>query len=99
VGRGEEGPRDVNDGGDVSWAKVRDLRGNGREWTRDSLKVKDEDLAVLRGQRYTAATALDYSALKEQLEKKMTPRQDPTYASPYTSFRVVVEVPTGEKKD
>src|SRR5262249_40904531 len=99
VGRGEEGPRDVNDRGDVSWADVRDLRGNGREWTRDDLRVEEAVFAVLRGQRYTALEPLRYAALKEQLDKNMTPRQDPAHASPYTGFRVLLEVPARQKND
>jgi serine/threonine protein kinase len=99
VGRGEEGPRGVSEDGDVSWAKVRDLRGNGREWTSDTFEVGEAKFAVLRGQRYTAAQPLRYAALKEQLGGNMTPRQDPTYASPYTGFRVVLEVPARPKND
>jgi hypothetical protein len=83
------------DSDDLSPSGVRDLAGNGREWTRDNLP-EDDTLAVLRGRSYTAAGPLTYAQLLEQRnDPNLTPTQYHDKASPYTGFRVVIDFPSG----
>jgi serine/threonine protein kinase len=87
VGRWQEGPRETApaEGG------VRDLDGNGREWTRDEVTTEGgETLAILRGRSYAAAGV---SAAGVQ-DPRTQPTQYPSHASPFTSFRVVIERPS-----
>jgi hypothetical protein len=92
VNRRQQGPRAVDDpNGEVSPLGVRDLTGNGREWTRDVLRVEGEELAVLHGRSYTAPPLGPRPDSRSRPE--LTPTQYPTRASPYTGFRVVIEVP------
>src|SRR5262249_27851808 len=97
VDRRREGPRAVldPDSDDVSPHGTRDLAGSGREWTRDDLRDEDgKTLAVLRGRSYTAAGPLTYAMLEEQKNNEhLTPTQFPRTPSPYTGFRVVIELP------
>jgi hypothetical protein len=96
VGRRGAGPRVVTDpdNDDVSPFGIRDLAGNGREWTRDVLKAGGEELALLRGRSYTAARPLHYADLDDQQKRpELRPTQYPDHASPYTGFRVVLETP------
>jgi serine/threonine protein kinase len=102
VGRSE--PRSVDDPvHDDSALGIRDLGGNGREWTRNILKPDGSmregpidipgptDLMVLRGRNYTLARPLTYSDLEYQAKVPQT--QFYTKANPYTTFRVVIELP------
>jgi hypothetical protein len=75
---------------DVSPLGIRDLSGNGREWTRATLQVGDETFAILRGWMYTLSSPLTYAMLEEQ--RRIPQTQRPTVASTYTGFRVAVEV-------
>jgi formylglycine-generating enzyme required for sulfatase activity len=95
VNRRAEGPRPVDDpaSDDVSPCGVRDLAGNGREWTRDFLWAGGEKLAVLRGWSFTAPRPLRFADLDLFAREDRTPTQYPTHASPTTGFRVVIEIP------
>ena len=79
---------------DVSPFLVRDLAGNGREFTRDRLTAEDgENLVVLRGRSFKYRMPLTYEMLRSEKEAKNTQTQHTDKASPYTGFRVVIEVP------
>jgi formylglycine-generating enzyme required for sulfatase activity len=98
VGRSE--PRALDDPvQDVGPHGFRDLSGNGREWTRDILgsaqsgpldKPTAADLVILRGRNFTLSKPLTYA----DLDYEATVPQTQYYlkASPYTTFRVVIEV-------
>jgi hypothetical protein len=78
---------------DISPFLVRDLAGNGREFTRDRLTAEDgENLVVLRGRSFKYRTPLTYEMLLSEKEAKNTQTQHTDKASPYTGFRVVIEV-------
>ncbi len=102
VGRSE--PRSLDDPvHDDSVLGIRDLGGNGREWTRNILKPDGStregpldtpaagDWAILRGRNYTLATPLTYEDLEYQAKIPQTGFY--LKGSPYTSFRVVIELP------
>ncbi len=93
VNRRKEGPRPVNEAtDDVSPAGVRDLAGNGQEWTSDTRQTEDgKEVAILRGRSYLAPGPLLYSDLEYQQKEPLT--QYPDHASPYTGFRVALNVP------
>ncbi len=101
VGRSE--PRGINDAiHDIGPRQIYDLAGNGREWTRDILlpdgstkpgpleRPSATDLVVLRGRNFTLAKPLTYSDL--EYESKTPQTQYYLKASPYTTFRVVLEI-------
>jgi hypothetical protein len=95
VGRRLEGPRSIEaESDDISPLGVRDLAGNGYEWTRDNLDVGGERLAVLRGRSYAARSPLVYSDLAAQQKPENTLTQYPDQPSAYTGFRVVIELAT-----
>jgi formylglycine-generating enzyme required for sulfatase activity len=95
VGRRVEGPWSIEaESDDVSPLGVRDLAGNGYEWTRDDLEVGGERLAVLRGRSYAARSPLLYSDLEAQQNPENTLTQYPDRGSAYTGFRVVVALAT-----
>ncbi len=91
-------PRDSND------VDLKDMAGNGREWTRgvfvgkgQPYKIVDdgqfalEDRVVLRGRNFTLPTPLTVEKLKYD-------QTDPQAAfagksSPYTGFRIVLPIP------
>src|SRR5262249_3087425 len=54
------GPRPVDDpkSDDISPLEIRDLAGNGQEWTSDNLDAGGVKMAILRGRSYTALTPL-----------------------------------------
>jgi formylglycine-generating enzyme required for sulfatase activity len=81
VGRRRDGPRPVGtSAGDRSSFGVYDLAGNGWEWTRDP--AEGGELAVLRGRSYAASGPASDVPLA----------QYPGVGSPYTGFRVVIEL-------
>jgi serine/threonine protein kinase len=91
----EKGPRPMDDpSDDVSPLGVREMAGNGTEFTRDVIEEDGtkRELVVLRGKRYWAQRPLTYEELKEQQEnRKIEQTQFKDVASPDTGFRVVVE--------
>ncbi len=89
VGRWREGPEEVSD---QDADLIQDLQGNGREWTGDGLPPGNETLAVLRGRSY-AAPRVEASDKVDPSDTETTPTQRPTHPSPFTSFRVLVELP------
>ena len=95
VNRIPEGPRKIDeDSDDISLHGIRDLSGNGREWTRDTLPPVDgKSLAVLRGRSYTALGPLLFAHIDDWKKPDECPTRDPERASPYTGFRVVIELP------
>jgi serine/threonine protein kinase len=95
VGRRFEGPRSIEaESDDISPLGVRDLAGNGYEWTRDNLEAGGERLAVLRGRSWTARSPLLYSDLEAQQKPENTLTQYPDRPSAYTGFRVAIELAT-----
>jgi serine/threonine protein kinase len=97
----DSGTSDVNELG------LRDMAGNGREWTCMLLPNDpqaspqlwdlahppgDRDAIILRGRNFTLPTPLTFDHLRaEQLSPQ---RQYAGSRSPYTSFRVVIPLPT-----
>ncbi len=78
---------------DQSPLGIRDMAGNGREWTRTPLeKIQPGELRILRGRNYTLRSPLTYATM--DYEKQVPQTQFPTVPSPYTSFRVTIEIPT-----
>ena len=97
VNRIREGPRKNDDpnSDDISPHGIRDLAGNGLEWTCDTLTPVDgKPLAVLRGRSYTAPEPLLFADLDEWNTKpEICPVQLPDQPSWTTGFRVVIELP------
>lgn len=83
VGLRRQGPRAVG----TSRGDPADLRGNGWEWARNL--VQGGRLAVLRGQSYTAARP---AVPGPPADPELVPTQYPDTGSPYTGFRVVIEL-------
>jgi formylglycine-generating enzyme required for sulfatase activity len=77
---------------DVSPQGVRDLGGNGREWTRTKITANSEEYAILRGRMYTLSTPLTYDELARQQNDRDAQTQRPAVPSPQTGFRVAVEI-------
>jgi hypothetical protein len=95
VNRRHLGPRTISDrDDDLSPYGIRDLAGNGREWTRDDRTSEDgKRLAVLRGRSYTHPKPLLYADLDEWNKRpEICPVQFPDHRSGTTSFRVVIEL-------
>jgi hypothetical protein len=89
INRAAEGPRPIT----ADRKSIHDLAGNGREWTRDSIPLDGTSLAILRGRSYTATTPLRFADLDAwNHSQEMCPTQFFDHASPYTSFRVVLEL-------
>ena len=95
---GPDGGEDINEFG------LRDMAGNGREWTRATLSqsgsatkrvgadpLSATDLVILRGRNFTLARGLTFSTLEYEQTTPQT--QFPQVRSPYTGFRVVIPVP------
>jgi hypothetical protein len=97
VNRIREGPRKIDDpdSDDISPHGIRDLAGNGLEWTRDTLTLVDgKPLAVLRGRSYLAPEPLRFADLEEwNTNPKICPVQLPDQPSWTTGFRVVIDLP------
>jgi formylglycine-generating enzyme required for sulfatase activity len=104
VNRGKEGPMDVGTARkDISPFQVRDMAGNGREWTRNlslsfnnetvplTRKPKEGDRVLLRGRSYAAPNPLHFNDFEEENTKRRVEDEDYLEPSPFTGFRVVVE--------
>jgi serine/threonine protein kinase len=86
-------------GDDVAKSGVRDMAGNGREWTRNVLNQKmvgddplgPTDLVILRGRAFFLTRPLTYDILRKELEVPQT--QFGQTRSPFTGFRVVMPLP------
>ncbi|HTN74491.1 MAG TPA: SUMF1/EgtB/PvdO family nonheme iron enzyme, partial [Pirellulaceae bacterium] len=97
VDRVEQGPLPVGTArDDVSPHGVRDLSGNGAEWTRDASSGQFSTI-MLRGRRYDKLLPLYYDHLREE-KQQLDPQQhneidseDPEATSPYIGFRIVIE--------
>jgi serine/threonine protein kinase len=89
---------------DVNRYGLLDMAGNGREWTRTVLArdgqrrdlatgpLTDTDKLILRGRRFTLERPLSYAILEK--ERTAQPQAaTPTEKSPYTGFRVVLNLP------
>jgi serine/threonine protein kinase len=100
VGRRGQGPRPVTDvGDDVSVFDVQGMAGNGTEFTSDCIddgfatRARPGDvLVILRGQRCEAPRPLTFADLEEQQQDENAQRQFADAGSPFTGFRVAVEV-------
>ena len=101
---GLEEPRSVNAmPGDVGPKGIRDLAGNGWEYTRAAVKDGKEatvplsepdplkDKVILRGQSYESKQALSYADLETLA--KVRKEQGYLEGSIFTTFRVVIELP------
>ncbi len=95
VNRRGKGPLPVDAPGedDVSVFGAKGMAGNGTELTRDVIdRAGIEKLVILRGQRFQAWQALTFKDLEEQQNEKDAQVQRYEAKSPFTGFRVVVEV-------
>ncbi len=110
VNRAKEGPLPVGTASrDESPLGVRDMAGNGREFTCNVAgkpagrtvpldHPAKGDLVILRGRMYTLTRPLFYADLEYERDEPQTQYYD--VASPYTSFRVVLEIrPPREPED
>ena len=96
IGRRGKGPLPVDDPGedDVSVFGVRGMAGNGTELTRDVIeRAGAEKLVILRGQRLEASKPLSFVDLEEQQREEDAQVQYYRLGSPFTGFRVVLEMP------
>jgi serine/threonine protein kinase len=87
---------------DINHFLLRDMAGNGREWTRmiltangerefDSTPLSASERIILRGRNYTLSSPLTFQIL---LYEQTTPQANfATARSPYTSFRVAIPMP------
>jgi serine/threonine protein kinase len=86
---GDQGGDDVNEFG------LRDMAGNGREWTSAKAVCvnpqADPNLVILRGRNYTLSRGLTFDMLRYEQTTPQTQFAD--RPSPYTSFRVVLPLP------
>ena len=97
VNRVESGPVAVGSArDDVSPFQIRDMAGNGAEWTRDA-SSGEFSTVVLRGRRYDKLSPLFFDHLRDE-GQQLDPtkhheveREDPTATSPYIGFRIVIE--------
>jgi serine/threonine protein kinase len=94
------GPDSVDD---TNHFGLRDMAGNGREWTRTILMGNAEreigstplaakDLIVLRGRNFTLSSPLTFQIL--QYEQNIPQTQFASARSPYTGFRVAIPLPS-----
>lgn len=101
VGRIDQGPAPVDDPADddATPEGVRDLFGNGTEFTRNLLKEgavppavpKPDSLVILRGWSFASPRVMTYDDLQYQQDVPQV--QYELAKSPYTGFRVVIEPP------
>jgi formylglycine-generating enzyme required for sulfatase activity len=87
-------PVDAPGDDDVSVFGAKGMAGNGTELTRNVIDRAgvDDKLVILRGQRLQASRPLKFTDLEEQQNEKDTQVQKYDAKSPFTGFRVVVEV-------
>lgn len=82
-------------GTDLNHFDLRDMAGNGREWTAARATTvnprADAELVILRGRNYTLSRGLTFEMLKYEQHTPQT--QFASARSPYTSFRVVLPLP------
>jgi hypothetical protein len=89
-------------GNDINQLGLRDMAGNGREFTRtvltstgereiDGLPPSAMDRIVLRGRNFTLSSPLTFEILR--YEQSTPQAQYATVRSPYTSFRVAIGMP------
>jgi hypothetical protein len=97
VNRRASGPRPVDAPGedDVTVFSAKGMAGNGTEFTRDTIGPAgaNDKLVILRGQRFQAWRPLSFKDLEEQQNESDAQVQKYDAKSPFTGFRVVVEVP------
>lgn len=90
-------------GNDFNQFGLRDMAGNGREWTRMVLTdagpreigaepLTGADLVILRGRSFTLSRGLTFETLRYEQTTPQT--QFAEARSPYTSFRIVLPAPT-----
>jgi hypothetical protein len=92
VNRENPGPAHGDAAGDVNEFGLRDMAGNGREWTGDVLTLQGEPaetLGIVRGNSFTLEKGLTFEELRRQRAGEPQ-TQRLTVGSPYTSFRVVL---------
>jgi formylglycine-generating enzyme required for sulfatase activity len=85
---------------DISSSGVRDMAGNGYEWTRTLVApasgyvprefpdVQGDDMVLLRGQSYTHDEPLKYEILKDTSYDQMWMAEEPKFD---IGFRVVID--------
>jgi serine/threonine protein kinase len=89
-------------GSDIDHYGLRDMAGNGREWTRMILTQNSgkeigstppaaTDRIILRGWNYTLSRGLTFEKLRYEQANPLA--QYATVRSPYTSFRVAIFLP------
>jgi formylglycine-generating enzyme required for sulfatase activity len=80
-------------GNDLNEFHLRDMAGNGREWTGGVLPPEADGrvCGIVRGRSFTMKDALTFQHLRDQ--QKMPQTQFLDVGSPYTSFRVVLPGP------
>ena len=90
-------------GSDTNSFELRDMAGNGREWTRTllladnspaeigSAPLTEKSLIILRGRNYTLSRGLTFDILRYEQTNPQTQFADAR--SPYTSFRVIIPLP------
>jgi hypothetical protein len=83
---------------------LRDMAGNGREWTRGVFKsakvvgvdtLDPTDFVILRGRNFTLEDGLTYGDLDYQQKTPQT--QFANKGNQYTSFRVMIPLPPLQK--
>jgi serine/threonine protein kinase len=94
VKRRIDGPLEVNDPGDESVFGILGMSGNGTELTRNVIErpAGSQPLVILRGQRYQASQPLSFADIKAQQDEAKAQVQYQSSASPFTGFRVALEI-------
>jgi len=82
-------------GNDVNSFDLRDMAGNGREWTSRTLPTKPGERGrnILRGKCFTFKNGLTFTELRRETDDTLAQSQYRDVGSPYTSFRVVLPGP------
>jgi formylglycine-generating enzyme required for sulfatase activity len=92
--------RPVNEGSDVNPYGIRDMYGNGREFTRDLVDGRSLPCAnigrfdgiYLRSERWNVESPVTFESLKREQTKPLW-HQFNGVPGAFTSFRVLIEVP------